>query len=80
MTSFSPPIPPQAGSNIEMAERVASLETEIEHLATKADIASLESKISDMETRLTWRFFSAALALFGTMAALGITAIIRLGG
>lgn len=37
-------------------ERISSIESTIEHMATKADITRLEGKIDTMNERMSWQF------------------------
>ena len=60
-----------------LGERVTRMETAIEHLATKADLAALRSEMHQMETRLTrWTVgtmlggMAAAAAIAAAVAAL----------
>ena len=48
--------------------RIARLEGAYEHLATKADVAQLEARMAEMETRLTWRLIGAVGAIVAAMA------------
>ena len=48
-----------------ITERVARLEGAYEHLATKADLAQLETRMAQMETRLTWRIIGAMAGMSG---------------
>lgn len=50
------------------ADRISRLEGAYEHLATKADVAQLEARMADMETRLTWRLIGAVGAMVAAMA------------
>lgn len=54
-------------------ERIARLEGAYEHLATKADLAQLELRLTQqmaqMESRLTWRMIGAAGVI---IAAVGL--------
>ena len=54
-------------------ERVARLEGQIEHMATKADIARVEARIDQVAAALTWRMIIVA----GVVQALGIGALIQ---
>ena len=49
-------------------DRIARLEGAYEHLATKADVAQLEARMAEMETRLTWRLIGAVGAIVAAMA------------
>ena len=49
-------------------DRIARLEGAYEHLATKADVAQLEARMAEMETRLTWRLIGAVGAIVTAMA------------
>ena len=44
----------------------AALREELQHYATKEDLAKIETKIAEMESRLTWRI---VVAMFGAAAA-----------
>ena len=52
-----------------ITERVARLEGAYEHLATKADLAQLELRLTQqmaqMESRLTWRMIGAMIGMSG---------------
>ena len=48
-----------------IAERMARLEGAYEHLATKADVAQLETRMAQMETRMTWRLIGAMVGMSG---------------
>ena len=56
-----------------ITERVARLEGAYEHLATKADLAQLELRLTQemaqVESRLTWRLIGAASVI---IAAVGL--------
>ena len=56
-----------------ITERVARLEGAYEHLATKADLAQLELRLTQemaqVESRLTWRMIGAASVI---IAAVGL--------
>ena len=54
-------------------ERVATIEGEIKHMATKADIASVAAGIDKMAATLTWRMIIVA----GVVQALGIGALLQ---
>ena len=49
-------------------ERVARLEGAYEHLATKADLAQLETRMVQMEARLTWRMIGVGGVIIAAMA------------
>ena len=49
-------------------DRISRLEGAYEHLATKADVAQLEARMAEMETRLTWRLIGAVGAIVAAMA------------
>ena len=49
-------------------DRISRLEGAYEHLATKADVAQLEARMAEMETRLTWRLIGAVGAMVAAMA------------
>ena len=60
-----------------LGERVTHIEAAVEHLATKADLATLRSEMHQMETRLTrWTVgtmlggMAAAAAIASAVAAL----------
>ena len=38
-----------------LEERVTGIEAQLPHLASKADIAGLETKLADLKNDLTWR-------------------------
>ena len=44
----------------------SGLREELQHYATKEDLAKIETKIAEMESRLTWRI---VLVMFGAAAA-----------
>ena len=48
-----------------ITERVARLEGAYEHLAAKADLAQLETRMAQMETRMTWRIIGAMVGMSG---------------
>ena len=48
-----------------ITERMARLEGAYEHLATKADVAQLETRMAQMETRMTWRLIGAMVGMSG---------------
>ena len=48
-----------------LTERMARLEGAYEHLATKADLAQLETRMAQMETRMTWRLIGAMVGMSG---------------
>ena len=48
-----------------ITERVARLEGAYGHLATKADLAQLETRMAQMETRMTWRIIGAMVGMSG---------------
>ena len=48
-----------------ITERMARLEGAYEHLATKADVARLETRMAQMETRMTWRLIGAMVGMSG---------------
>ena len=54
-------------------ERGARLEGEMQHMATKADIARVEARIDQVASTLTWRIILAAVAV----QALGIGALLQ---
>ncbi len=62
-----------------LGERVTRMETAIEHLATKSDLADLRSEMHEMETRLTrW---TVGTMLGGMAAAAAIaSAVATLAG
>ena len=49
-------------------DRISRLEGAYGHLATKADVAQLEARMAEMETRLTWRLIGAVGAIVAAMA------------
>ena len=48
-----------------ITEPMARLEGAYEHLATKADLAQLETRMAEMETRMTWRLIGAMVGMSG---------------
>ena len=58
MSTMTDPIP----------ERMARLEGAYEHLATKADLAHLATRMAQMETRMTWRLIGASGAIIAAVA------------
>lgn len=57
----------------ETAERVARLEGEIGHMATKADMEAVRSEIGKLSATLTWRMILVA----GAIQAIGIGALLQ---
>ena len=53
-----------------IGERVAKLEGSYEHLATKADVERISTKISDLETRLIKWLIGVVLLGMGVAAAI----------
>ena len=51
-----------------ITERMARLEGAYEHLATKADLARIETQMAQMETRMTWRLIGASGAIIAAVA------------
>ena len=51
-----------------ITERMARPEDTYEHLATKADLAHLETRMAEMETRMTWRLIGASSAIIAAVA------------
>lgn len=55
-------------------ERVSKLEGAYDHLATKSDLAQLETKlvqmVGDLESKLTWRLLVALFLQAGLIVAL----------
>ncbi len=51
-----------------ITERMARLEGAYEHLATKADVAQIETRVAEMETRMTWRLIGASGAIIAAVA------------
>ena len=58
-----------------ITERMARLEGAYEHLATKADVAHIETRVAEMETRMaqmetrmTWRLIGASGAIIAAVA------------
>ena len=49
-------------------ERIARLEGAYEHLATKADLSQLETRMVQMEARLTWRMIGVGGVIIAAMA------------
>ena len=66
----------------DLSEIRGDLQADLESLRgdLRTDIKGLESKISDMETRLMRWFLSITISVFGLVAGLGIAAIVRYGG
>lgn len=54
-------------------ERVARLEGEMQHMATKADIARVEARIDRVASTISWRIVLAVVAV----QALGIGALLQ---
>ena len=54
-------------------ERIARLEGEIGHIATKADIEAVRGEIGKLSTTLTWRMILVA----GAIQTLGIGALLQ---
>ena len=48
-----------------ITEPMAHLEGAYERLATKADVAQLETRMAQMETRMTWRLIGAMVGMSG---------------
>ena len=42
-------------------KRLVSLETDKEHLATKADLAEVENRLLEVENRLLWRILAPVM-------------------
>ena len=57
-----------AAATDPITERVARLEGAYEHLATKADLAQLETRMVQMEARLTWRMIGVGGVIIAAMA------------
>ena len=51
-----------------ITERMARLEGAYDHLATKADLAQLETRMVQMEARLTWRMIGVGGVIIAAMA------------
>ena len=51
-----------------ITERMARLEGAYEHVATKADLAQLETRMVQMEARLTWRMIGVGGVIIAAMA------------
>lgn len=49
-------------------ERIARTEGTYEHLATKADLAQLATRMVQMEARLTWRMIGVGGVIIAAMA------------
>lgn len=58
-------------------ERIARLEGQIEHMATKADIAQLSAIVERQAATLTWRMILVAVLVNGAMQAIGIGALLQ---
>ena len=61
------------GDTITTEERVARMEGQIEHMATKADIEATRADIERLAAKLTWRMILVA----GAVQALGIGALLQ---
>ena len=48
-----------------ITEPMARLEGAYEHLATKADVAQIETRVAEMETRMAWRLIGAMVGMSG---------------
>lgn len=48
-----------------ITERMPRFQGAYEHLATKADLAQLETRMAQMETRMTWRLIGAMVGMSG---------------
>ena len=53
-----------------MEERMASVETTLPHLATKADVANLKADIKDLEVRLTRLIYAVGV---GILISIGLS-------
>ena len=53
-----------------MEQRVSRLEGAYEHVATKSDLANLEAKLGDLESKLTWRLLIALFLQAGLVVTL----------
>ncbi len=51
-----------------ITERKARMGGAYEHLATQADLAHLEARMAEMETRMTWRLIGASGAIIAAVA------------
>ena len=51
-------------------ERMSKIEGAYDHLATKADLAKLEIKMGDLESKLTWRILLAGFLQVGLIVTL----------
>ena len=51
-------------------ERVSRREGAYDHLATKSDVAKLETKMGELESKLTWRRLVGLLIQAGLVVAL----------
>lgn len=60
-----------------MEERMASIEATLQHLATKADMASLSTDIKDMEARLTRLIYAVGvgilLSIIGSIVSIALS-------
>lgn len=63
---------------MEERERIARLEGQIEHMATKSDIAQLAAAVERQAATLTWRMIVVAVLVNGAMQAIGIGALIQI--
>ena len=48
-----------------ITERMARSPGAYDHLATKANLAHLEARMAQMETRMTWRLIGAMVGMSG---------------
>lgn len=59
-------------SDVEAArygERISSMEANMEHMATKADVNRLEGKIDTMNERMSWQFRWLMILILLALAA-----------
>lgn len=60
-------------------ERISNLEGKIDSLATKADLAKLESLLAQVESRLMWRLIMSQVLTLGAMAGIVAAFVVVLG-
>ncbi len=60
-------------------ERLASVETYMEHVATRADVAEIKVAMTEMKeelmTQLTWRMFGMIVGMFVAVSSVAAVAI-----
>ena len=59
-------------------ERIARLESGYEHLATKGDLAQLETRLLSATTQRIDRVFWAVLGIGGALLATAVAALVRI--